>query len=1052
MSSVKPGRDILPFIVEEGKTTPIQSLDFSPTNTNTLVFNLPIDVLQPIAYNLSGKLDKTAYDVYATLLGFLSTLHVCNYMEGYGEDTSEQTTEGGGGGGGGPKPKTPKDPDTRLQFREDGKPKTEVYMEYVLRDNVVVEDEGATPNLSECTAIRFFFVDYDSGGVLYDRCAKLAAYFQKLTKNSKPKSDKDKPLPFEFCKSVTSMDRLAELICEYMCEPSYKYSAEQIKDTESPADFGNVFAVDYQLPPNSMQSQTGYPVNDKNNRVLNFAYPHLVFKIEHFMLPTPRLFGVTLPGTTEWSPQTGQDLAFTRSSLSNLEYMRSILSRSPPVSNGYRQITISRELNETRLIGTIHNDPQRLKRQMRMNNLQHACRCEAALSTGVTLGEDLEAYAKFAGTFTEFQKPLIKIFDPTLSFFANYMCTEWMVYENFYHLACNHRVLKVLELAALDSLRDAKDLRPNILIPGNGETGKSFLLDKVRARWVDGTCPEVTALTENSFITNEPTLFNIMLFHEVPELIMGTGNTGREGPTTGSGVIKDVLTRNEVSKKTCYVEDGQRLQINTTCEYEAVMLMATNEATGQMPAPIVSRMLILNIIDYKKDYGTRAEKAAPVDPTEQARLDSHVETYHSRFRQQLIAQLYVELLIKFKVLDDVDVSTSVNVIDVASEYCRKVGLVDWGNRVNDSVRAMIRTQTIQYAIIRYLSMLGKPDGPTSMANTFATFAPKYDTQGNITHRGIQPFLVATEELCVFVVSCIFESYDGTVDYMVMEAILNALIMSNPRNRVSGSYEIKLGVSNGTMYEFDMGQTNYHVMVESVVRYLAKHSRYKISKEQVKTSFDNLRQHGLCEINMGEVKINWVRLRDLYKVVDEKYRFNMDTKSHIEEICSKISHSQFANNTRLLISSPIDVNHQDIMSEIEVNRVGPYKRIVSETRCAMANTLEDAFGPCTFGNILSGPSGDVGAELLALRRILPEATQADVGRLLYDNMVDDIPSVRYPEEYLEHAYTQIPLVRYPSSKPARKRGSDTIERYNALVEKTLEANPAENHNKRIRIDN
>ena len=1073
MNSFKGGRDVLPFIIEDGKTTPIQCL-YTTDQSNLFTFILPTDVLQPIAFNITHKLDKTAYDVYATLLGFLSTLHVCNYMTDMGDqgmDQSSDTPNGDTGGRGQGKGKAPKEPNTQPMFLSNGKQRSEVFMEYILRDNVVVEDEGATPNLSECTAIRFYFLLHEKPSCMVNTFKSLTEYFQKLSKASKSKSKSDKPLAFELCKSVTSMDRLAELACEYLGQPSYKYSADKFEEPPgvpaasegedpppsytlgAPIHLGRLFRVNNMIPPGSMPSQATYndPTDDDDEtNKLVFAYPHLVFKIEHFMLPTPRLFGVTLPGTTEWSPQTGQDLAFTRSSLSNVEYMRSILSKVPPVSNGYRQITRSRELNETRIIGT-EREQGRLTRRLRMNNLQHACRCEAALGTGVTLGEDLEAYATYASTFTEFQKPLVKIFDNSLSYYGNYIATEWMVYEDFYHLACNHRVLKILELAALDSLRDAKELRPNILIPGNGETGKSFLLDKVRNRWVDGTCPEVTALTENSFITNEPTLFNIMLFHEVPELIMGTNNQGRDGPSTGSGVIKDVLTRNEVSKKTCYVEDGQRLQVNTSCEYEAVMLMATNEATGQMPVPIVSRMLILNIVDYKKDYGTRAEKAAPLDTAQKARLDRHVESYHTRFRQQLIAHLYVEMLIKFKVLADVDVSASVNIIDVSSEYCRRVGMVDWGNRVNDSIRTMIRSHTIQYAVIRYLSFFGQPEGPQTMANEFATFAPKYDTHGNITHKGIQPFLVSTEELCVFVISCIFESFDGTVDYMVLEGVINALIMSNPRNRVSGaSYELKLGVSNGTMYEFDMGGSFRHVLIESVVRYLGKHTRHKISKEQVVTSFDNLRKHNFCEVNGGEVKLNWVKAKPYFTVIDEKYRFNMNTRDHIEKICKEVTHRDFANGARLLISTPVDVNHQDIMSELNVTREGPYKRIISETRCEIPENLEDTFSSTTFGGVMAGPSGDVGAELLALQQIIPEATQGDVGRILYD-IPGGAPdqSVRYPEAYLGNAYRQIPTTRYPSCKNARKRALAAIDSYNTLISKTGETTSAECPNKKIR---
>jgi hypothetical protein len=1073
MAFFKPGQDILPFIIEPGKTTPVSRFE-RPEGTKVMVFNLPTDVLQPTAYNLSAKLDKTSYDMYATLLGFFCTLHAFNYMAEVEEeeDTSlgatvdaatesdqQQTSQGNS--------KKSSEPHTGLLTYNDSAgnvlPKTEVFMEYVLRENVVVE-QGATPNLSECTAIRFFFVVHkpldfvkDSSDVFTTGTRKLIDYFAKKAKGVKTRSGKYNPSPFEFCSSVTTLERYAELCCEYMKVNSFKYSWKNMLTSTSPAQRLNCFCPARHVPDSSMESQL-YEMGEGGEGPQEFAFPHLVFRIEHYLLPTVRLFGVTLPGTTEWAPQSGQDLEFTRTSLSNMEYMRSILSRSTPPVNGYRQITVSRELNEARIMGSPENqaDPDRLARLLRMNNLQHACRCEAALSTGVTLGEDLEAYAKFAGTFTEFQKPLVKIFDHSLSFYGNYMATEWMVYENYYHLACNHRIAKVLELAALDSLRDAKELRPNILIPGNGETGKSFLLDKVRDKWVPGTCPEVTALTENSFITNEPTLFNIMLFHEVPELIMGISQ-GPGGPATGSGVIKDVLTRNEVSKKTCHVEDGQRLQINTSCEYEAVMLMATNEATSKMPEPIVSRMLILNIVDYKKDYGTRTEKAAPMDVRQRIALNKRVDAYHSRFRQGLIAQLYVEALIKFQVLADVDVSPCINLVDVTADYCRRYGMVDWGNRVNDSVRAMIRTNTIQYAIIRYLSMYGKPDGPVSMDNSFSTFAPRYNSAGEMVHRGIQPFLIATEEVALFVISCIFESFDGTVDYMVLEGILNALIMAHAKHRVSGeTYEIKLGVSNGDMYEFDMGITFFHVLVESVHRYLAKHTRYKISNQQVQTSFDNLRKHNFVDVSTTTVKLNWVKAKEFFTVIDNKYRFNMDTRGHIEKILRQVTHRDFANGSRLLIASPVDINHQDILNEVTVPREGPYKRLVKETRVRIGEgSLEDDFGSL-FGDIMAGPSGDVGGELLALRGIIPGATQADVGRLLYDNPNDtsNVPCARYPEAFLGHVYNQVKLTQYPQSKAARKRGLDLIDQYNNHVDKStteIDANPADHPSKRIRID-
>ena len=1030
--------DKLPFLVNES-VTPVQTLRFDANGHKSAVFcvNVPINVLSPTVYNLSHGNLKTSYSMYASILGFFSLLHFFNYMcpvseEGAGQNDDEEADDDEAA-----EEDEEKAPVINtlqiLRKNEDGEEclASEVLMEFLLQEDIVVED-NYEPNLADVTGIRFYFVNYDTtmfdGSNFFERgCEKLLSYLDKLSGKARSFSKKNM-CPFEYFKNITTTARLAELICEYMEVKSIKYRWKDLKanvDADGnivvePKTVKMMFQPNIKVPPNTKVNQH-YEVGPDG---VDFAYPQLVFRIDHNLVQPGSLFALTLPGSTPWEDLREKPalMEYVRTSLSNSRFVSEMLQKYREPENGYRQITAACDKKAELIKQKVVDDPERLQHLLRVNSYQHMNKFHVAFQCTGCLGPALDQYSKFSENFKTFDIPSLRVFDHNLSYFANYIADEWRTYEDEWACAGNLRVNKILELAALNTLQDKQGVRPNILMPGAAGIGKSFMMGVLREKWIPGDriVAKITDMTANSFMTDQTTLFQTTLCDEAPPILINTEENGTNNNQTGNPVIKEILSEQEASKNTCFIdENGTRKQITTKCEYQTVFIMATNEPVSKIHESFWERLLFINVFRFKKDYLSQKDMGKEREREDQEIIARNKLIFIGSFRQRQIAHLYIEICIRLGVLQDVDLSPALNILQAAAKLCGKVGFMNWSMRMNTHVLNLIRSQVIQYAIIRYLSLSEEQMGPVDRANSYKTFAPRYDENGNIEHLGIQPFLIATEEVALFVVSCLIESYDGTQHYLVLEAIINSLVLMNVRNRSQENEKLKITANNITdaknPYAYAR-ETGFLERVSAINMYISKHTRITLSDQQIIDSQNVLSKADVVTFQgMTGVHLNldFVNKNFRFCAQTKQYKYKYSPEKNMRKIAKMVQHQRFGYGFRLLIAQPFDINHQDILSVCDVEREGSYKPFVKEVRSKVAERNSN-ITRMPRRKEATQPSGNSSPELIALQRQIPIATHKNVYDLLYSfpfevDEDDEEDNLTYPEAHVldAHATTIMP---------------------------------------------
>jgi len=195
-----------------------------------------------------------------------------------------------------------------------------------------------------------------------------------------------------------------------------------------------------------------------------------------------------------------------------------------------------------------------------------------------------------------------------LSDFGNIMTREIYFMELYLGISHIHSDLLMAGIISLDLYEVVQErLRFNLLMIGNSQSGKSFIMEELQKLLVPGTFQRTTAQTDNSLTSTEVNFNGIQQhYDELPSAFIKQGED-----RSGFAALKSMLTVGKTFTKTCYYKKGEpvRLQHETVCSMMNQTVACSNARIHTIPKPILSRLYTRPIYEIERlDINLLAEK------------------------------------------------------------------------------------------------------------------------------------------------------------------------------------------------------------------------------------------------------------------------------------------------------------------------------------------------------------------------------------------------------------------------------------------------------------
>lgn len=992
-------KKVLSFPISK-QTTPIKEVVITG-DTQCLVLNIPTSVLSPSFSTLSDGIHVNGYRSYVGLLGLLFNMSLCNFFvntDEAGDETSEEGSK---------KPKKPTVDVSEKFYQHQGKaiPATEIYMEYLLDKDSVVDPEGDNEEIlvNNCTAIRFYFVyhglemlslqDPLSNGLLN------TLKFNKDADNAKKTSSKittDKILPHKFHTLLRTPNDFIREAKLYISDASLSEAYDV--DYSSSFHPKKLFLVNHGVETTPNQN---YREPELSEDFFRFGIPSLVYRIPRCFWNPVSLFSLTLPRTVEWREESFAAKNVTINILTNKDLLECYLAKVVDDKNIYRKVTDSYDYLHDKINSNVNASIEKREESKKKLSLQFANVLDRIFEPNISISDENDAMVQFATTINTFS-PIkdYHLIDSSLTPFANFMISYYFALEYAYKIVSTHNLIHVLLLSFLDAYRDEKNLHANILIAGEAAAGKSHALDTISSIFIPGTVIKMGDFTEKSLTTSEKEFDKIVVFHESPPLFLGDNNM-KGGPDTGSGILKDLLTSCEASFEQCFVEDGKRLLMRSKKERIGVHVIATNESVHSIPLPMRSRMYVLDLHKVKKTYNTVGEYNKLEEPEEvKVAITEFTTNFLDIHRKCQLGVSFVNKLIRVGALNEPALGACNGILIEFERYSKQLT----GNRTDDRymqiIKYLIRSQTIYFAVYRYFTDR-RAGGGYGLPVKYVSFLE------GAKHSGIQPYLFATEEIATFVISLFVDNQCKRQSSVVMEYIINK-VLANENTVVSPGKDHRItpdktetrgGVNWGSFKINFIGRFS----IVNQIHMAASQGDFELSKEQIDSEINDLNLGGVIDISQLEQRTFWMNMDYLgkffsYEETKKCYSAGEGGYTHLEKIINNIADENFASKRRVMSSFPIDNNHMNILKEVNVKRNS--KTIPTITKNSYGGLLNGMFVPIQRQLLKHG------RELDKYRMVVKNATQETLDYYMYDPNTQQEPTRRYPEEYLLASYSSV----------------------------------------------
>lgn len=493
-----------------------------------------------------------------------------------------------------------------------------------------------------------------------------------------------------------------------------------------------------------------------------FGIPRMVYELPNHMLTnTSAIFKCILPNTPQWFRQDGFDFMNTLHGFASKEFMDSVdLTVKEVCKNDIRDIIEYQDdkLNRIRLEKrTMDNELYNKIQNSAVRCLTNVWKPDASVSAPIQL---ISAFSNKVGTWTA-QEP-IQVVSPDLSYFGNMVASDLFFFENELRISTTHLTLYRVLINTLDSYRNKKDLHNNILLLGQGATGKSHILDTIQKLFVPDTVIKVSHATAKAHAVSDDNNDHISLYHEMPPSMLGK-DTQKTGAETGDYIIKDMMTSCEVNTEQPRIdnEKGTREKVRIKSDCIGVYAAATNERSDQIPEALSTRMIKIVVNNNARPGFSINEMTSDIQGVKGGvYVDKEKKSQHVlRWRNRQSMLMMVEKMIVTHALEDVNMDVFTDMQKKMTKYMVEKGYIyrALNSRDVNFLKHFTRTLVILNAVDKFAN---DPNSPG--------YGKEYSFK---TLKSIQPYLFCTEEIAMFSLTINSDQLIPTHHFLCLELIL-----------------------------------------------------------------------------------------------------------------------------------------------------------------------------------------------------------------------------------------------------------------------------------------
>lgn len=787
--------------------------------------------------------------------------------------------------------------------------KIRVFMEYILRNDTDIDTDIS---LIDTLGIRFhihIFCDQiqfiegikalieNNGGEL--GCLDEDDEEIKVTKTKQKKSKpnrKDKfPRIYNAFEEVDHMIRWYDMANGYLnfTLPKQEYVFKTVGEAFIPQRTHALFPDNVFTWKNSLLENMHEKQKARSNI---FAVPKLTFELPFNLLTnTVSICSFILPHTPLWFEQSFEDKMNTLQMFSNKPLMEALFNDKFFKRNDIKEFA-SVQADKIKRIESKYTGDELKKellnfRKRSVKVISNCFRPGANVSEPIVL---MTKWAKEQETWTTSPGTV----DSHLSYFGQMIAKDFIHIEQDLRLSVTHSIFFRVLVNALGAYRYKLDLHNNVLMLGQGATGKSHILDTIAALLVPKTTTKVSHATEKAATIGSDNNDHISLYHELPPGMLGKDKNGAE---TGNHIIKDMMTSCVVNTVSIQVDHDQatREAISFESECVGVVLGATNERSDKIPEALSTRMIKMMVNEYKRDgFGVNEMTSSVLSSTDSSNKHDH-ELFVKRWRVRQVMLNMVEKMIYTQTLVDVDMNVFNLMQTKIEQYMTdKDILTRASSNIRDIkfMRHFARTLTIICACDKYAN---DPNSPG--------YKKEFSIDGLLD---IQPLLFCTEEIALFTLTLNADQLINVHHFKLIEVLLAATYKHIKKNPVSKEPD----VINGMMCTNNKYPDERKVYKDLIHAQNTGMFNEKLSAENLKVAFNEIRKdvyrgQSIIDFNNFEqqIQINHAFVQKHFDFDDElgRYKCKFDLNNLMENVFLNAFTNTFSKKRRLLVGTKLD---------------------------------------------------------------------------------------------------------------------------------------------------
>jgi hypothetical protein len=335
--------------------------------------------------------------------------------------------------------------------------------------------------------------------------------------------------------------------------------------------------------------------------------------------------------------------------------------------------------------------------------------------------------------------------DESMSPLANLMAREALWADTVHGIMTLQKEFVILDIFRLTWYDSRKNpLLPHIALDGAPGIGKSELMEGTRAKCIKGSYRMVGHDSAKAY-TNGTCYDHVGFFYdETPLNYVNPGDNG-----TGDPILKTMLTRNEViTTTTSFTDDGKRITEEIRSSMKVTILMNTNDYS-MFPDAMKSRLNPVPVSKYLNLGADMSVKNAQVDP------DVLLELQYSKMKEQALVCM-VETLIEAGFLAQVNMDSVILQWARMKRFFANNASIFLDPRRDKYVLTMTRALCLKEAVHRVF-----------FTEEVFPFTKEFEYEDLLK---VAPYLMATEEQLIFIVTLLEESLTDSLMGEILEAL------------------------------------------------------------------------------------------------------------------------------------------------------------------------------------------------------------------------------------------------------------------------------------------